>query len=147
MEKQGLSDREAAAWAGFRAAASEIASDQRATLALNVDGWTAKDVLWHVAHWWDHLTGLLAAVREGTYEEPPEDDEATDVENAEVLAKSRAMSLEAVESGVAAARQTMLAAWTALPEVTEPAERWFVWETIDHYEEHLPELRTASAGS
>lgn len=37
--------------------------------------------------------------------------------------------------------------WDALPEIDETAEQEFVWETIDHYEEHLADLRRfAGAG-
>jgi hypothetical protein len=138
MTKDELTSRESRDWAELRAAVDRLTPDQRAAGAVNDDGWTTKDVLWHIAHWWDHMVGLLNSMSAGTFEEPPEDDAATDAENAGVLAESRAMDLAAVEDGVTATRERLLAAWGALPELTEPAERWFVWETIEHYEEHLP---------
>jgi hypothetical protein len=143
MDKHDLAVREAATWEELEGAIGAIAPGRREVLAITADGWTVKDVLWHVAHWWGHLTELLHTMREGTYEEPSEDDEATDVENAQVLAESKRMGLDEVTAGVQEARRAMLAAWTVLPEVTEAAERWFVWETIEHYEEHLADVRAA----
>jgi hypothetical protein len=77
----------------------------------------------------------------GTFVEPPEDDEATNAENAQVLEASRQMTIDAVERGVEVARARLLAAWVEVPEVDEALERWFVWETIEHYEEHLEDAR------
>ena len=57
------------------------------------------------------------------------------------------MTLADVERGFAGARERMLAAWAALPEVDDDAEREFVWETVDHYEEHLPSLRAFADGT
>lgn len=146
MGNGDLTTREASAWAELTAEIDLLTPEERAALVLDADGWTAKDVLWHIAYWWEHLARLLGDVREGTFEEPPEDDAATDAENARVLADSRAKDLGEVEAGVEAARTRMLAAWSALVEPSEPAERWFVWETIEHYEEHLPQLRRTTGG-
>jgi hypothetical protein len=146
MTMDELTSREARDWAELRAAVDRLASEQLSTGAVNEDGWTTKDVLWHIAHWWDHLAGMLDAMGAGTFEEPPEDDAATDAENAVVLAESRGMDLRAVEDGIAATRERLLSAWAALPELTGPAERWFVWETIEHYEEHLPGISALEGG-
>jgi hypothetical protein len=105
------------------------------------EGWSTKDLLWHIAHWWGDLARMLDEIRAGTFSEPPEDDQATDEENARVLEEGRGMSLAEVELGLADARDRMLAAWTSMPETSEAAERWFVWETIEHYEEHEADLR------
>lgn len=141
MDKDALSAREHEAWEAFRAVVDGIDPARRETAGANPDGWSVKDVLWHVAHWWDDLAGTLASLRAGTYAEPSEGDDATDAENARVLEESAAMTLGDVERGLEEARARMLAAWAALPEVDATAEREFVWETIDHYEEHLPDLR------
>lgn len=147
MDKDALSARERQAWEAFRAAVDAIGSARKQTPGVHAEGWTVKDVLWHVAHWWDDLAGTLDAMRAGTYVEPPEDDEATDAENARVLEESGRMTLADVERGLGEARERMLAAWAALPEVDAAAEQEFVWETIDHYEEHLPGLRAFAEGA
>jgi hypothetical protein len=147
MDKDALSARERQAWEAFRAAVDAIESARRETPGVHAEGWTVKDVLWHVAHWWDDLAGMLVGMRAGTYVEPPEDDKATDAENARVLEESGRMTLGDVERGLGEARGRMLAAWAALPEVDAAAEQEFVWETIDHYEEHLPGLRAFAEGT
>lgn len=141
MDKDALTIRERDAWAALRGIVDGLTPEQREVPGVNGEGWTVKDVLWHIAHWWGHLAELLDQMREGTFVEPPEDDAATDSENARVLEESRAMRPSEVERGLDVTRGRMLEAWTGLPELTEPAERWFVWETIEHYEEHLPGVR------
>ena len=142
MDKDTLTMREDEAWAEFRAAIEGLTPDELEKPGANADGWSMKDVLWHIAHWWNDLAGMLEEVIEGgTFVEPPEDDEATNAENAQVLEASRQMTIDAVESGVEVARARLLAAWDEVPEVDEALERWFVWETIEHYEEHLEDSR------
>jgi len=137
-----LSAREAAAWAEFHAEVDRLTPEQRERPDANADGWSMKDVLWHIAHWWNDLAGMVEeVVAGGTFVEPPEDDEATNAENAQVLEASRQMTIDAVERGVEVARARLLAAWVEVPEVDEALERWFVWETIEHYEEHLEDAR------
>jgi len=145
MDKETLSTRERDSWAAFRAAVDRLTATQKEHPGMNADGWSVKDVLWHIAHWWTDLAGMLDEMREGAFAEPPEDDEATNAENAKVLEQSARMSLADVEQGVQMARGRMLSAWAALPEVDEPAERWFVWETIEHYEEHLADAQRFAA--
>jgi hypothetical protein len=99
-------------------------------------------VLCHIAHWWNDLAGMIEEVNAGSpFVEPPEDDEATNADNAAVLEASRRMTIDAVERGVEVGRERLLAAWAELADVDEALERWFVWETVEHYEEHLDDAR------
>ena len=140
MDRDELSQREASAWADFQAAVGRLAPEERQLPGVNDEGWSVRDALWHVAHWLDDLARMLEEMRAGTFVDDEGSDEETDAENAQVLSESRGMTLADVEDGLDAAHQRMLAAWAGLPEVTEVAEKWFVWETIEHYEEHLPEV-------
>ncbi len=142
MDKDILTAREAAAWAEFRAEVDRLTPEQRERPDANADGWSMKDVLWHIAHWWSDLARMLEEVNAGTaFVEPADDDEATNTENAQILQASRQMSIDAVERGVEVARARLLEAWSQASEVDEALERWFVWETIEHYEEHLGDAR------
>lgn len=141
MDREELTRREAEAWGSFRTLADGVPEERRERSGVNVEGWTVKDVLWHVAHWWDDLTDTLERLRAGTFEEPPDEDDQTDAENARVLEESRRMSLGEVERGLGEARVRMLAAWATLPVVDEVAVKHFLWETVEHYEEHEPDLR------
>ena len=141
MDKEELTLREREAWEAFRREVDRLPPDLLERLIESHEGWTVKDVLWHIAHWWDDLADMLDRIRAGTFVDDEGTDEETDAENAQVLAESREMTLAEVRSGVEAARDRMLAAWGALPKVTDVARKWFVWETIEHYEEHVPQLR------
>ncbi len=132
-----LARREAEAWAALGADVERLSPEQRERPELNRDGWSVKDLLWHVAYWWNDLAGSL---ERGSVPDD-EDDDVTNARNAAALDASRGMSLAAVEEAVDSARRRMLAAWEGLAEVTDEAVERFVSETIEHYEEHLPELR------
>lgn len=147
MDKQALTEREAAAWAGFRAEIDRLTPEQRTLPNANADGWAVRDVLWHIAYWWNDLAVMLEEVSAGTpFVEPPDDDEATNADNARILAESQQMTIDAVERGVQVARERLLAAWSELQDVEEGLERWFIWETIEHYEEHFEDARSFVEG-
>jgi hypothetical protein len=134
-----LTLREAAAWDEFRAAVDAIPEDRRESPILT-EGWSVKDVLWHVAFWWEDLAPTYAALRAAFQRL---DDGDTDTTNARVLDEGREMTLAEVESRVARSREGMLAAWADAPD-DPTAEETFVSETIEHYEEHLPWLRAVA---
>jgi hypothetical protein len=130
--------REAEAWAAFRGAIDAVPPEHREDPALH-DGWSVKDVLWHVARWWADLPPAIEAIRTG--EPAAGDDLDTDIENARVLAEGREHSMAEVEAATARTREEMLAAWTSAPD-DERATEIFIAETSEHYEEHLPTLES-----
>ena len=136
--------QEAKAYEAFARLVAEIPLERREDPVLR-DGWSVKDVLWHVVTWWrDGVTSFLE-MHAGTYEEAETTDEQTDRENARALQESQAMSLADVEGAITGARTALLEAFA--PVATDPeAVELFVSETIDHYEEHLPDLRGFAGG-
>ena len=139
-----LTRREAEAWAEFEELTASIDRERREEPGLE-NGWSVKDLLWHVAYWWGDLATQLAEIRGGTYEEIQYTSDQTNATNAEVLALSRSMTLADVEAEVVRARERVLAAWAALSEIGHDAAENFSSETIEHYEEHLPDLRAFAA--
>ena len=136
--------REASAYEAFARAVAEVPLERREDPVLH-DGWSVKDVLWHVVYWWRDGVTTFLAMHAGTFEETETTDEQTDVENARVLEESRAMSLADVEGALTGARTALLEAFA--PLATDPAAvETFVSETIEHYEEHLPALRGFAEG-
>ena len=59
-----LTAREAGAWASFEVAVSAVPRDRRSEPSLP-DGWSVKDVLWHVAFWWDECAATLERIHLG----------------------------------------------------------------------------------
>lgn len=131
--------REARAYAAFEDAVAAVPAERREVPMLP-DGWSVKDVLWHVAYWWRDGEQSFRAMRAGTYVHEHSSDAQTDATNARVLAESRSMSAAAVEAGLAAARVGVLEAFASV--AGDPAaDELFASETIEHYEEHLAAVR------
>ena len=140
-QKQKLSAAEAAAWEEFEAAVLAIPRDRLEEPVIPGE-WSVKDVLWHVAHWWDDCADTLELLRAGTFTDWDGD---TDAENDRVLAEGRTMSMEDVELRLAHIRERMLLAWDAAPDEDPRTGETFFAETTEHYEEHLAQIRSISA--
>jgi hypothetical protein len=136
-----LTAREAAAWASFEAAVNAVPRDRRSEPLLP-DGWSVKDMLWHVAFWWEICAESLERMAVGADVEGELGD--TDEINAGALAASRAMSLEDVEARMGLIRERMLSAWSFVPADPAAAET-FEGETIDHYGDHRPAIEALAA--
>jgi hypothetical protein len=140
---EGLPAREARAYAAFEEAVAAVPADRREEPAPP-DGWSVKDVLWHVAYWWRDGEQSFRAMRAGTYVQEHWSDERTDATNADVLAESRSMRAADVEAGLVTARAGLLEAFAAV--AGDPAaDELFASETIEHYEEHLEPVRSLGA--
>jgi uncharacterized protein (TIGR03083 family) len=135
-DREALTAREGEAFAAFRMLCDAVPPDRREAPVL-VDGWSLKDVLHHVAFWWDDLDGAMDAIRTGV----PREEHDTDTENARVLAEGRALTFAEVDDAFRASRTRLLAVWADAPDAPR-ADEVFVSETIEHYEEHEPALRT-----
>ncbi|MEO8292916.1 MAG: DinB family protein [Actinomycetota bacterium] len=135
----GLLARETAAYAAFEEAVAAVPPERREEPSLP-EGWSVKDVLWHVAYWWRDGEESFRAIGAGTHVDEEWPAEKTDATNARALAASRVMSIGDVEAELSAARASMLEAFA--PVAGDPvADELFTSETIDHYEEHLAGLR------
>jgi Mycothiol maleylpyruvate isomerase N-terminal domain. len=143
-----LTARETEAWASFEAVVNAVPRERRSEPSLP-EGWSVKDVLWHVAFWWDECAATLERIRVGSQDIDESGD--TDEINAGVLEASRSMSLEDVETGMARIRERMLSAWDQISgDPSEDASddaaanEAFSSESIDHYDDHLADLRALS---
>jgi Mycothiol maleylpyruvate isomerase N-terminal domain len=134
-ERDELTTREREAHEAFQALCDAIPAERGEDPVLP-GGWSLRDVLHHVAFWWDDLEGAMEAIRTGV----ARDERDTDTENARVLAVGRTRSLAEVRGDYGASREHMLAVWADAPEDPHAGEV-FIWETVEHYEEHEPALR------
>ncbi len=135
--------REAEGWAAFEDALSRVPED-RLTAPGVLPGWTAKEMLHHVTGWIRECIGHLERMRDGTFVEPEETDEWVNACNAAFADEARSLDVASVRAGLDVARDEILRRWQDLPEIDEVAVEWFAGETYEHYEEHLPDLRSAS---
>jgi hypothetical protein len=104
------------------------------------EGWSPKDVMFHVAGWLEDCARVLDSIRDGTFE--PTVSEAKSQRghiervNAELLERSRAMDGASVRRVLLASRARALAALAALDETTPEAWEWFDESGPRHYLEH-----------
>ena len=105
---------------------------------VTADGWSAKDVMFHVAAWLEEASEALERERTGVPDPEPGD---MDAKNAAFLATSRALGADAVRSRFALSRDRMLDRWAALQTVTPNAWEWLDESGPRHYAAHMDELR------
>ncbi len=135
--KEELSREEEAGWVEFGALLARLRPEQMIE-PYNEDGWTVKDLLWHLGCWTAEACRQLERIRMGTYEAQDWD---TDRLNAEFLETSRGADLDAARAESISARNRLLQEWDAMAEITPDAEEWFGESSTEHYDEHMPALR------
>jgi uncharacterized protein (TIGR03083 family) len=141
--KQELLRIERERWAVFRDLVDRVPSDRFQEPTLNPDGWSVKDLLWHMASWDREAALALEQVRLGTYEDR---DWGTEEKNERFLIEGRATDPAAVRAGWLASRERLLAEMASVPEVTPPVEEWFSESAYKHIEDHAPELSSFVEG-
>jgi DinB superfamily len=132
--KDELTAKEAEAWAGFEELLASVPEERLETPAFD-GGWSVKDVLWHVAYWWDDMTRAAQNAW-------ADDGEETDDVNGREQAKSRVLPYVEVRAELDDARARLLEIWASVGADDEEGKAFFVSETIEHYEEHVPQLRS-----
>jgi hypothetical protein len=140
--RRELVDREEGAWVELHGALGAF-RPERLEASLNEEGWSPKDVMFHIGAWLAEAGKQLERMCTGTFVEPELD---TDELNARWLEVSRSLDVEAATVELMSSRTRMLQALEALPEITPKAQEWFEESGDVHYLEHLPELRAALAG-
>jgi hypothetical protein len=128
---------EARAWSDFEGRLSPIPRARWEEPDV-LDGWTLKEMLWHVAGWLRTCAETLEAKRDGTV--AASTGETVDEKNARFAVEAQRMDAEAVWTGVVDARTRVLRAWSELPEIDRAAARKLADETYEHYPDHLKDL-------
>jgi hypothetical protein len=137
VDVEGLLTAEEAGWRALHATFDRLTPGLMERPGLTDDGWTAKDLVFHVGAWLAECGLQLERIRMGTYTDPDQD---TDELNRRFVEISRTMDLDTVFAELHAARNRALQAFGELPEVTPDAWEWFEESGPLHYEEHRKEL-------
>lgn len=138
--RRELIDREDAAWAELHDALDAFPPEQLEAPILNEEGWSTRDVMFHIGAWLAEAGRQLERMRMGTFVEPELD---VDELNARWLEVSKSVDGETAKAELMSSRTRMLQALGALPEITPEAQEWFEESGYLHYQEHLPELQAA----
>ena len=132
--KDELTAKESQAWTAFEELLAVVPEERLETPAFD-GGWSVKDVLWHVAYWWDDMT-------RAAQDAWADDGEETDDVNGRQQAKSRRLPYVEVRAELDDARARLLDTWATVADDDEEGKAFFVSETIEHYEEHEPQIRS-----
>jgi len=125
-------------WTDLHRLVGTLPADRIEEVGYFDEGWSAKDLLAHLASWLSAAGAVLERIRFGTYR-PEEID--VDAMNARFYEAMRDVPLPTVKSQSAAARTRMLHAWGELDGAPPEAVRWIDKAGPAHYAEHLPRLR------
>ena len=135
---RALVEDERRSWGEFQALLASVSPEQTERPGYFLEGWSAKDLLAHVAGWLAEAGQVLEQVRVGTFTGKDLDIEGR---NAVFLEANRPQPLRVVHAEAYAARTRLLQEVGQLVGVTAVADAWLRKAGPDHYAEHLPRLR------
>lgn len=144
---RALVEDERESWGEFQALLASLSPEQAERPGYFLEGWSAKDLLAHVAGWLAEAGQVLEQVRVGSFTGRDEAGvplgQIMDIEgrNAVFLEANRPQPLRVVHAEAYAARTRLLQEVGRLVGITVVADLWLRKAGPEHYAEHLPRLR------
>jgi hypothetical protein len=146
---RALVEHERRTWTEFQDLLASLSPEQVEQPGYFLEGWSAKDLLAHVAGWLAEAGLVLEQIRVGTFTGKDMDIEGM---NAVFLEANRPQPLRVVHTEASASRSRLLHEVGLLVGVprgapqgagsfTVEADRWLRKAGPEHYAEHLPRLR------
>ncbi|HYR62649.1 MAG TPA: maleylpyruvate isomerase N-terminal domain-containing protein [Actinomycetota bacterium] len=129
---------ERTSWEQFQSLIGALGPEQLLQPGYFEEGWSAKDLLAHVAGWLAEAVLVLEQMRAGTYIGTDMD---IDAMNAVFLEANKPEPFTIVATEAHASRTRLLQEVQLLEGVTEQAAVWLRKAGPEHYAEHLPRLR------
>lgn len=129
-------------WRALHRTLHRIPAERMDEPTVTPEGWSPKDVSFHVAAWLAEACASLQRMKAGTFD-PTEDPTREQIErmNAAWFEASLTMDLATVRAELEASRACMRLAWGELPEITPDAWSWFDESGPRHYADHVRDLR------
>jgi hypothetical protein len=126
-------------WTLLRSLLDAVPSSRTDEPTVNPEGWSASDVVWHLACWNDFVRAQLETIRSGAFDE--DFDWNTDEQNARFLSTGRSVEFRDAVSALETSRAAVVLAMTALERVPSHAIELFSEPAYRHIDDHVPELR------
>ena len=141
MDAERLIAEEEAGWARLLDVFASIPDDRFEEPTVTPEGWSPKDVMFHVGYWMADCADVLERITAGTWDGGEDETPATiEATNREGSNDPRTMSVAEARGGFHDGRRRMLAAFRALDEVTPGAWEWFEESGPLHYAKHVEDL-------
>ena len=139
MDVAGLLAEEERGWLALTEVFGDVAPDRFDEPSVTDEGWSPKDVMYHVAAWSEEAAKVLGRIAAGTHVESDLDIQAL---NERWFEEGRGIEDDVVRIRFAKGRVAMRQVFSTLAEVDAQAWEWFEESGPRHYAEHLPDLRS-----
>ena len=139
MDVEGLLADEERGWLELTDVFGDVPPERFDEPSVTDEGWSPKDVMYHVAAWSEEAAKVLGRIAAGTHREGEPDVQTL---NEEWFEQGRGLDDDVVRIRFAKGRVAMRQVFSRLPEVDTSAWEWFEESGPRHYEEHLPDLRS-----
>ena len=125
-------------WLDLTEVFGDVSPDRFDEPTVTPEGWSPKDVMYHVAAWAEEAATVLGRVAAGTHRGGDPDTQGL---NEAWFEMGRGIDEDVVRIRFAKGRTAMRQAFSRLSEIDAAAWEWFEESGPRHYEEHLPDLR------
>jgi len=139
MDVEGLLADEERGWLALTEVFGDVPPDRFDEPTVTGEGWSPKDVMYHVAAWSEEAAKVLGRIAAGTHRESDPDTQAL---NEEWFEEGRGLEEDVVRIRFAKGRVAMRQVFSQLSEVDSNAWEWFEESGPRHYAEHLLDLRS-----
>jgi hypothetical protein len=137
--REDLLELERDRWTQLRQLLGEIPLSRTVEPSLNPDGWSVRDLVWHLACWNDVVRTQLDLMRQGTFDDRFEWN--TEENNARFLAAGSSVPFTEALTALDLSRRDVARAMQQLDDVPPRALELFAEPAYMHVDDHLPELR------
>jgi hypothetical protein len=141
MDLEGLLEADAAKWAELLAVFRQIPAERFEEPTVTPEGWSPKDVMFHLAAWMADGGLQLERMRAGTFDPTEESPASIQERNGALFEISKAMAPADVRVEFFSSHQRMCEELGLMPELTPEAIEWFEESGPLHYAKHIEDLR------
>lgn len=138
--REELMAAEDSGWRELNDLVGGLSDDQLGRPGYTPEGWSVKDLMWHVACWSADCVRAFDQMRAGTFTGTTIDEE-TDVVNRRWFRQSRELDLQTVQAEWYSSRTLLVERFAGFEIVTSDAAEWFAETGPIHYAKHLGDLR------
>ena len=124
-------------WERLHAVLGRIPRERLDEAGVTDDGWSPKDVMFHIGAWLAEAARQLERIHEGTY---VVEDDTVEERNEAWFALSKTLDISTVRAELESSRVMAREALSVLAEITPEARGWFEESAGLHYAEPVPDL-------
>jgi hypothetical protein len=139
VRREDLMRSEETGWAELNALLHGLSAEQLTTMGYTAEGWSIKDMMWHIAAWSADAAIHFERMRAGTFDPA----EVQDIQglNDGWFEVSKRLELGTVKAEWHAARTMMVERFGEAEGLPAEADEWFEEAGGLHYAKHVEDLR------